>query len=337
MKPVAALDFGAEQVLALIAEKDIHQNFKILGAGEAEARGFKDGRMVHVGDAAEAVSEALGKAQKQAKRKIKKLYFNFDDLKLESALARGSRTLKGEGEVRDSDIQAVCQIAKRLVQRFDKEIVYAKEIHFLIDDRDSVLNPRGVFGRKLDVWMHVLQANTESCQNWQKVMRRSFVKGIPVLSAWSTAYGILPKEDRQRRRLIVDLGRDYTTLFIFENDAIQEHCTLLTSGVDSEPGSNLDDLCRQMMESKKNIDQILITGDLAESEKILKRFGNFMIPCQLASPFGQPKLLKSRYASLAGLMEIADEMESKITKSYAKKGLMRQAQEKASSFIKEYF
>lgn len=337
MNPVAVLDFGAEHARILIAEKETDQSVRILGAGESAAMGVEHGRIIHLGDAVESIHEALRKAERSAKLRVKKLYYNFNDLNIQSLRAKGARVLKGEGEIKEADVRLACETAKRLIERFDLEVVYAKELYFIIDDKDRVILPKGIFGRKLDVCLHVLQADTENCQKWVRAMERCSLEGVPVLSAWSTAYGVLPKEDRLRCRLIVDLGLQTTTLFVYENNTIRHFRVWAKDESGSEAPHQLKKVCQEILETDKAIEQILFTGDLAESSQEVRDFESIGRPCVLAAALGAAKLAASRYASLVGLVHVASELESQAVHLYPKKGMTKHVREKAVSFVKEYF
>src|SRR3989338_733088 len=100
---LSALDFGPERVIVLIGEKKQDGTFQILGAGESETRGVKNGEIVHLGDAVESAVEAIRQAETAAGFKIQTIYVNYDAPGVESVKSRGANILKGEGEVEDTD------------------------------------------------------------------------------------------------------------------------------------------------------------------------------------------------------------------------------------------
>jgi len=337
---LSVLDFGPDKVIALIGAQKDEGAFDILGAGDARARGVEGGEITHLGDAVESVVEALRKAERAARFKVKKIVFNFDDAQMESVYSRASKTLAGEGEIERSDVEEVCGLAERLVARFERGTVYAKPIDFLIDDRDVVENPVGVFGRKLGVTAHLLQARSACLEAWQKLLDRAHVeRGVPVLSAWSTAYGVLPREDRKRRRLIADAGSDFMNFFIFENNRITRYRALLNTKAEMKewPARALA-VCRELMEGGSEVEEVLVTGDLAEEERCAKVFGEvFGARFRVASPLGISKLSGPRFSSAAGLLQVAGELEKKGPVLSKDGGLLTGVKAKAKEFIDEYF
>ncbi len=334
---LSALDFGADRVVVLIGEKKQDGTFQILGAGESEARGVKNGEIVHLGDAVESAVEAIRQAETAAGIKIQTLYVNYDAPGVESVKSRGSKILRGEGEIQALDIQEVCETAERLAAHFEKKTIYAKPVHFIIDDRDPVSNPVGVFGRKLEALVHLVQASSVRCEAWQRLIERCGVKkGTLVFSAWSTAYGILPKTDRDRKRLVVDLGRDLASFFIFAQNRIMEYDCFLTEG--EKPGApRILNAAGKLLDKHPDSEQILVTGELSKDEPLIQCLKGLPKPFYLSGPVGVEKLRSPECSSLAGLLFVADELEKKSSILRRDKGLLTDVKEKTAAFINDYF
>lgn len=335
---LSVLDFGADTTVVLMAQKNEDGSFSVLGAGDAASNGVKHGLVTHLGDAVESVVEAVREAERAAGVNIQTLYFNLDDPEIQSLRVRGSKQLSGEGEIRRSDVEQACQTARRLVGHFERTIVYFKELGFIIDDRDFVANPIGVFGVKLDVVAHVLQARSRICEDWARLMERAGVeRPVRVFSAWSTAYGILPKEDRARKRLVIDAGRDLTAVFLFENNKITDYRVFA-----SEETGDLDGRIAKtavgMFQNEVRPEQVFLAGDRAVSETLERSLGSELGMAVLRSkPLGVEKLSDPKYASLVGLLHVADELESDSPSVRADRNLLARVRNRVVSYINEYF
>src|SRR6185503_1337400 len=150
--------FGEGAVTALAAESRPDGEVRLLARAESPLKGVERGELTHIGDAVESVVAALRAAENAAGLKCEQVLYNFDDVSLEGHFPSGSRMLSGEGQIRVSDIAQAALAAERLVNHFEKSAVYSAETGFLIDGKDPVANPVGVFGRQLDVQLHVLMA-----------------------------------------------------------------------------------------------------------------------------------------------------------------------------------
>ena len=231
-KTVSVLDCDSDRLVVLIAAKAADGTFQILGGGESVPRGIDCGEIRNLGDAVESLMDALRKAENSSGVNVDSLYFNFDDVALESRHVHYTKNLSGEGEIQTSDLDEAVEMAVRQVGQFEKSVLYCKPVGFVIDDRDRVENPVGVFGRKLDVEVYVLQARSDLCDAWQKLIQRCHLaRGVPIPSVLSTAYGILPADDRQKKRLIADAGGDFLNLFIFGKNILMDHRIFLTKSI----------------------------------------------------------------------------------------------------------
>jgi hypothetical protein len=338
-RSLSALDFGAEKVSILIAEKITDKEFRILGSGDAPTEGISGGEITSIGDVVESVVTAVRRAEKSAGLEIDTLYFNQDDAQMESIQSWGSKTLKGEGQIVPVDAEEARVTAERLIGHFEKNTLYSKELKYLIDDKDTVLNPVGIFGRKLDVCMHFLLARSSQSDEWSKIMKRSgILKAVPVLSAWSTAYGILPEEDRQRTRVIVDAGADFLNIFLFGNNMISAFKTFSANKAPDDRLLRIMESVKELMAQNNSAEQILITGDLSEEESLMMKMRELVtIPIHQAAPFGFEKLTQAKYASLAGLLRVADELQKKIPVMHREKGMVAGTKAKLMNLINEYF
>ncbi len=339
-KALSVLDVGSREVTAITAERQSDGSFRVLGAGHSRLAGIAGGRVLNFGDAAESIVDAARAAQAASGIRPDKIYFNLDDTNIESVTVCGSKSLAGEGEIRHLEVDEAKTSAERLMRHFEKSLVYSKPVRFVIDDRDVVSDPIGVFGRKLEVWVYLVQARSAHCDAWQRLMRRAgYAKAVPVLSAWSTALGILSREDRGKKNLILDLSRDFSNLFIFTGQGITE----LRLSANGEASAHViferaKGLAGELLEKNPGINQVFLTGELAAQAEQSESLENcFPASPRLGLPIGVPGLHVAAYASAAGLLHAAHEIEKKTSPTYRDKDLVSAVKDQTASFIREYF
>ncbi len=334
-RAVACLDTDASGVRVVIADKQPDGRFEFLGRGRADASGFESAEIVNLGDAVESVIRALDAAQEEAGFRVEKLYYNFDDPSLISQHPRSSRVLKGDGEIRVPDIEDARRVAERFTDHFDRSIVYSRPVRFLIDDRDPVADPLGVFGRKLDVWTHILQARAAHCQLWQRLIERAGLRrGVRVLSAISSAYGVLPAEARRARHLIADAGRDLANIFVWQNGAVADQRVARITGGAGQLASEV----RALAERHPDLDRIVLCGDLASEAGFAQAVSDAAgLAVDTASPAGIAGLDRPADAAFAGLLRVAEELENKARMIPKDTNMVDSARSKVQEFIHEYF
>lgn len=339
-KSFAILDIGSQKTVLLIGVKTVDGSFQVIGAGDSQTRGIQGGEIQNLGDVVESVAEALRKSEQSAGVKAREIYFNVDDSAMRSARASGTKILAGEGEIQPSDVEEAVRAAERDMNCFEKMILYSKPVAFTVDDRDRIENPIGVFGGKLEVELHLLQARSDRCDAWQRVIHRCQLdRGVPVPSAWSVAYGVLPPTDRDKTRLIIDWGEDFANIFIFAKNAIRDHRVFLTDLLeDSLQVQRVVDLAKELIEKNGPPTELLITGDRAREGDLVSAVSERSgFSFRVASPVGISKLSEPRFASLAGLFSVAEELERKAPLLETGRGLLMSVKQRALSYIQEYF
>ena len=340
MKKIWALDFGRDFATVAAAEARPDGELRLLGGGQSPAKGLTAGDFDSLGDATEAIVAAVRQAERSSGLKCETLFFNVDDLSLESTYSTGSKALAGEGQIRPEDVRDAMETALRMVGRFEKSAVYSCATGFVIDGRDHVLNPVGVFGRQLDVSMHVLLARAEHREHWQKVIERSRLKqGIPVLSILSASYGVLNAEEHHRHVLLWDLGHDYLSAARLREGALWEALVLKADGLlVSEVASAVLLHSKKMKQNDPAMEEIMLTGDWAEKESLVEKIsGQWDGTVSVKAPGGVAELASPRQASLAGLLRVAAESHKGPRSSQLGKNLVLGLRQKAATLINEYF
>lgn len=337
-KTVSVMEPGPQGLVVVTAECREDGEFRLLGGGEAPAAGLEKGEIVSAADLSEAVSDAIGRAERSSGVRIRKLYFNFDEPRIESAWASGTRLLEGDGEIRPADVRAAAAQAERLVGDFEKKIVYSAVIDYVIDGKDPVADPVGVFGHELEVKAHFLVARAARWDAWLRLLKRAGVeKPAPALSGLSSAWGVLTAEERRGARIVWDLSADYWNGLVLERDQVREYRAILR---EKDWDGSADVLLAVSQELRKRCpaaSEAVLTGEGSGDAKLLREMKALEVPVRQAAPLGMDKLSDPRHASLAGLVRLASDMEGATIVTRPEKGVLSGAREKVKNFLSDYF
>ena len=338
---VWVVDFGPESVRVLAGEVKTEGVPRLAGAGKARTRGLEHGEPVHAGDMTEGLVAALREAEKTSGLKCGRIYFNFDDTALESRFPIGSRTLAGEGEIRRADVEEVLHTAERFVGHFEKSIVYSRDLHYLIDGKDSVVNPVGVFGRHLDVRLHVLLARAEIMETWQKVIERARLKkGIPVLSLLSSIYGVLETRAPEGGHVVCDLGADVLSAALFRNGAIRRYAGCSAKGLSmADTAAWVKRVTDEMMKEHPPADDLILTGDLAEKETLTHAVMSASpVASRVAAPVGLVGYDHTGDSAIVGCLRLAAKTPlARGRVPGTRHDLVADLRKRATGLIREYF
>lgn len=328
------VDIGPERVAAVAGLRESSGRIRVLGAGESPAEGFHAGRVLHAGDATESVADALRKAERSSGAKASDILYTCCDAGLVSQWQAGGRLLAGEGQIRTQDVRLAREIAERIVSRFERKILYAKELYFVVDDRDTMVNPVGVFGRKLEAVVHIVTVEAPRLEILQKIFRRAgFVGAQPVLSIVSSVAAISENEDTVARRVVVDASRDVVNV-CSQKAGVLWRCAAASGEVTAEDVAGLVGTVEKDCECEK---EVLLTGSRAEDEAYRQALEKAVArPVRVVGPVDAPGLEWPRYASLAGLFKV--QLQSRRPSLLkVRKGALAEARNRATAFFNEYF
>lgn len=338
VRPLWALDPGADGVRAVVAEKK-RGEFRALGGGEAPWPRMESGRPRRIFEAAEAVTAAIRAAERSSGLSAETLYYNFDDDSLKERTCQGTRLLGGDGQIRQADVEEACRAAKRGAGDLSSRLVYSRTSGYLVDERDAVEDPIGIYGRKLDVSVYLLFADAASCEWWQKAVERSPARrSVRVISAWSSAYGVIPAADRGPKRLIVDAGADVCTVSVFGSGRLLRTSAFRSAGaVPPDLFGRLAAWARVAANEESGIRETLLCGEWAGDASAAAAFEAVGLEAHHCAPYGIRGLEKPGDAALAGLLRVADELEAGKPTLRPEGGSVSRIKEKVTSFLNEYF
>jgi cell division protein FtsA len=309
---------------------------RVIAMGQAPAKGVQFGQITYIGDLTEALVEALRRAETAAGARCRGFYYNFDDPEMESRFPQGSRTLTGEGQVQEEDVRLAAEMAQRLTNHFERTPVYSREISFLIDGKDPMADPLGVFGRQLDVELHILLARARQLADWKRAVERARLgEGIPVVSMLSSVHGALSASQRQGHRIVWDLGADVLNGCVFERGTMREYAGRSAEASADALASWVHDVSAELATRHSGVEEIVVTGDRAE-ELLPAVTERSQMPVVLAAPAGLAPLESPRDAALAGLVRLASQMP-RGRSSASQQEWVSGLKQKAEALMKEYF
>lgn len=328
------VDIGPERVAAVAGLCESGGRIRVLGAGESAVEGFAAGSLLNVGDATESVAEALRKAERSSGQRATDILYTCRDAGLVSQWQSAGLLLSGEGQIRIQDVRSAREMAERIASRFERKILYAKELYFIVDDRDTMTDPVGVFGRKLEALVHIVSVEAPRLELLQKIFRRAgYVGARPVLSIASSAAAIAHSQDEAARRLIVDASGEVVNVCA-QQAGVLWRCAAQAGDSAASVAADLIASIEKNCECQK---EILLTGSRAEDETYRQQLeGAAGRPVRVVGPSGVPGLERPCYASLAGLFRVQwDGRRPSLLK--VRKGALAEARNRALAFFNEYF
>ena len=212
---VAALDVGTTKVCCFAARVGPDGHPRVVGIGHQLSRGIKSGAVVDM-DAAEAsVRAAVDAAERMAGEVIHEAWVNV------SAGHQHSQTVGVEvavtgNQVAESDTRRAIEQAMLRVDAEGREVVHAIPLRYSIDGATGIHDPRGMFGTRLGVNLHVVTADASPVRNLSVCVGRGHLEALgPVASAYASGLACLVNDEMQLGTTVIDMGGGITTVGVF--------------------------------------------------------------------------------------------------------------------------
>ncbi len=267
---IVGLDLGTTKVTAVVGEVDA-EGITILGVGNVPCRGLRKGVVTNIDWTVRAINEAIDAAQNCAGVEIDTVYAAVGGSHVRSVASHGMCAVAGR-EVSRSDVERVLEGARAVPVDADRMILHVLPREYVVDAQDSIRDPIGMAGVRLQTRVNLVTAGTSSVQNVVRCVERCALDVADVvLGPLASADSVVSEDEKEIGVVIIDIGGGTTDILAYAEGGIA-HSSVLPVG-----GNN-------------------ITGDLAAG---------------LRTPTGEAERLKRNYGCALSRM-IADDEEVEV-------------------------
>jgi cell division protein FtsA len=222
---VAALDIGSSKVACLIARLRPHppqqvltrrsHAIEVVGFGHTGARGMKAGGVVNLPHAEEAIRQAVDAAERMASVEIESIVLSISSGRLGGELFAADVDIVGTG-VSDGDIARVLAAGSRHSQRDGRAVLHSLPVGYSIDGADGIRDPRGMFGGRFGVDMHIATTDVTAARNLMLAVERCHLTvEAMVASPYVAGLSVLADDEADLGAAVIDMGAGTTTMAVF--------------------------------------------------------------------------------------------------------------------------
>src|SRR5215469_12191561 len=222
---VAALDVGSSKVVCMIARlrprapqqvltRRSH-GIEIIGFGHTVARGMKAGAVVNLGQAEEAIRQAVDAAERMAGVEIESVVLSLSAGRLASELFAAEIDVLGS-TISDHDIARVLAAGSRHSLRDGRAILHSLPVGYSIDGVEGVRDPRGMLASRFGVDMHVATLDIAAARNLMLAVERCHLDiEAMVASPYVSGLAVLADDEADLGSIVVDMGAGTTSIAAF--------------------------------------------------------------------------------------------------------------------------
>lgn len=219
---VAALDVGSHKIACLIARAEPGAEIEILGAAVTPSDGVRGGVVVDVEAAEAAIRTCVEEAERAAGAPISSVTLGFGGGRPHSLHASAGVGLEIEREIGERDLRRGLDAALRRIDAPGRVILHALPSAWSVDDDPGVRDPRGMFGARLAVDLHVITAAAGAARTMAACVEKAGVRLRRFVSApYAAALSTLIDDEVDLGAAVVDIGAGVTSIAVFFDGALQ--------------------------------------------------------------------------------------------------------------------
>jgi len=211
---IAALDIGTTKICCFIARVGAEQP-RVLGIGHQISHGVRNGSIVDLEAAGASVVNAVHAAEEMAGETIQQVVANLSGGLFGSRIVKAEIGIAGR-EITDAEMQRVLEQGYLMRDPGDRHVIHSVPVGFSIDDSRGIRDPRGMFGQRLAVNMHVVTASGASVRNHGSTIGRSHLDvDALVVSPYAAGLSCLVEDEIALGVTVIDMGGGTTTIGVF--------------------------------------------------------------------------------------------------------------------------
>ncbi len=227
---IVALDIGTSKVVALVGEINTEGRLNVIGIGKHPSRGMKKGVVVNIDATIESIQRAIEEAELMAGVDIQTVYAGIAGSHIRSMNSHGVVAIK-DNEVTEADIERVMDSARAIAIPADQLILHVLPQEFIIDDQDSIREPIGMSGVRMEANVHMVTGSRSAAQNIVKCVERCGLEVEDIiLEQVASGQAVLQDDERELGVCIIDIGGGTSDIAVFLNGAIQHTAVIPVAG-----------------------------------------------------------------------------------------------------------
>lgn len=227
---IVGVDIGTSKVVALVGEMTPEGKVNVIGFGSHPSQGMKRGVVVNIESTVNSIQRAVEDAELMAGCEIFSAYTGIAGSHIRSINSHGIVAIR-DNEVSVTDVERVIDAAKAIAIPADQKILHVLPQEFIIDNQDSIREPIGMSGVRLEAKVHIVTGAVTAAQNIVKCMKRcGLVTSDVVLEQFASSQSILTDDEKELGVCLIDLGGGTSDIAIFTEGAIRYTAVIPIAG-----------------------------------------------------------------------------------------------------------
>ncbi|HFU4001408.1 TPA: cell division protein FtsA [Streptococcus suis] len=216
------LDIGTSSVKVLVAEYNENE-MNVIGVSNVKSAGVKDGIIVNIDVAAEAIKKAIELAEEKSGIRIESINVGLPANLLQIEPTQGMIPVTTDSqEITDLDVENVVKSALTKSMTPEREVISFIPEEFTVDGFQGIKDPRGMMGIRLEMRGMLYTGPRTILHNLRKTVERAGIQVENVVIApLALTRSVLNEGEREFGATVIDLGGGQTTVAVMRGQELQ--------------------------------------------------------------------------------------------------------------------
>ena len=232
----AGLDIGSHKICCAISEIDHKTDtIKLLGIGNSQATSINRGAITHRDNLIDEIEHAINEAQTMSGVSIETLSLGISGEHIRGINTQGAIAIGGsqasnvplQNEITKNDVKKVLDLAKAISLPMDRDILHVLPQEYVIDTMNSIKDPVGLTGRRLEAKVHVITVATTAATNLVSCVEELGIRVESIIyQGLASSLSTLNDDEKKLGVVSVDIGASTTDIVIYYEEGIQHTATI---------------------------------------------------------------------------------------------------------------
>jgi cell division protein FtsA len=230
------LDIGTSMVRCVVGSLDLtseEPKVSVVGHGTAPNLGMRKGLIAHVEDVVGAINQAVSEAERISGVPVRHATVNINgshiagvDSKGVIAISTANKEISIDDKLRVEDAATIMQIPA------NREIIQVFPKNYRVDGHDSIKDPVGMQGVRLEVDTHIVTVATPNIRSLDAVLEHAHIHATHhTVSGLAAAEAVLNRKQKEAGTLVLDLGAGTINMAIIEDGEVQHVAVIPMGGI----------------------------------------------------------------------------------------------------------
>jgi cell division protein FtsA len=222
---IAALDVGTTKIACFIAQVGENlvgegpvgdgSDFQVIGVGHHRSRGMRNGQVVNLDEVEASIRAAVDAAEQMANERINSVFVNMSCGAPKSTRVEVELAVSGH-QIRDTDVRRVLDQGSAMYDEADRELIHCIPTGYSIDGGNGIIDPRGMYGDRLGVNIHLVTAALGPVRNLATVIDRCHLDiENRIVSPYASGLACLVEDEKELGVTVIDIGGGTTSIAVF--------------------------------------------------------------------------------------------------------------------------